>query len=419
MGEQQQTRSPSIAGLDSGAVPDWLTPETIERVRAAESRPFSSAEYEQRIARVRWRMLRLGLDALIVFRPSSVEYLCGFHTAETAPQPLVVTEDSTALYLPDLELGRAVTSTRSTNLVFTGYADALQSLRQFLEHAVAKLPAAARVGVETEQVTTPPVVLGVLAESGATVVNANYLVERERLVLSTAELRYVEQAAAITQAGEEAAVAEASKRGGSDASVAAAIAAALTARANSQSAWGPVVVTGARAGIPHSSFVGQPLGSGPTFLEFAGTHHRYHAPVMRTLIFGQPSPEDQRLIDLARTMVAAVLEHARPGVPCSQVAARATAALGPLPDDVVFHRLFGYPVGLAHKPHWMDGLPFHLATGNEAELREGMVFHIPASFRRFGRAGVGLSQTFVVESNGARVLTHGPAEVTDLAGHAA
>jgi hypothetical protein len=43
-----------------------------------------------------------------------------------------------------------------------------------------------------------------------------------------------------------------------------------------------------------------------------------------------------------------------------------------------------------------------------------MVFHIPGSFRRFGRSGVGLSQTFVVERDGARALTHGAAELLDV-----
>ena len=43
-----------------------------------------------------------------------------------------------------------------------------------------------------------------------------------------------------------------------------------------------------------------------------------------------------------------------------------------------------------------------------------MVFHIPACFRAFGRQGVGLSQTFVVEDGRARVITHGPAEVIHI-----
>jgi Xaa-Pro aminopeptidase len=245
-------------------------------------------------------------------------------------------------------------------------------------------------------------------------VNGNYLVERERLVLSSAELRCVERAAAVTEAGVRAAVTEATRAEATDSSVAAAIASALISPADSASAWGPVVVTGDRAGIPHSSWLGHALATGPTFMEFSGTDHRYHAPVMRTVVRGRLDAEDRRLAGLARTAVASVLDNAKAGVPCSQVALRASKALGRLPEDVVFHQLFGYPVGLAHKPHWMDGVPFHITVGNHEPLREGMVFHIPGSFRRFGRSGIGLSQTFVIEPDGARVLTHGPADLIEL-----
>ncbi len=62
----------------------------------------------------------------------------------------------------------------------------------------------------------------------------------------------------------------------------------------------------------------------------------------------------------------------------------------------------------------MDGAPFHITTDNPEPLREGMAFHMPGSFRFFGNVGVGLSQTFVVEKTGARVLTHGAAKIIQL-----
>jgi Xaa-Pro dipeptidase len=88
--------------------------------------------------------------------------------------------------------------------------------------------------------------------------------------------------------------------------------------------------------------------------------------------------------------------------------------MGTLEDEIIFHYNFGYPVGVAHPPTWMDGAPFYITTGNHSPLEEGMVFHVPASFRAFGTAGVGLSHTFVVEKDGTRVLTHGKAEVIDV-----
>lgn len=381
---------------------------------AAEELPFAAVEYEHRLAAVRRRMSEASLGAMVVFRPSSVEYLCGYHTAETTPQPLLVTDTDTVLYVPDLELGRALASSRVGTVVYCGYAGALRGLETFLDHAVSVLPGRARVGIELGHAATPPQAVALLRDRDVDLVDGQHLVENVRLVLSEAEIRCVEQAALHTRAGVDAAVAEAAAANATDSSVAAAVAAALFASANSASAWGPVVATGRRAGIPHSSWDHRPLSAGTTFLEFAGAHHRYHAPVMRTLSRGRPDANDRRLADLSTTALAAVLEGVRPGVTCAQVADRAVAALGRLPDDVVFHQLFGYPVGLAHKPHWMDGAPFYLTSDNNEPLQAGMVFHVPASFRSFGDSGVGLSQTFVVEEDGARILTHGAAEFLEL-----
>ncbi|WP_245900477.1 M24 family metallopeptidase [Prauserella shujinwangii] len=404
---------PTIAGLGDGPGPRWLTEDAAAAVAAAEQRPFADAEYERRLRGVRDRMAEAGVDALFVFRPSSIEYLCGYHTAETTPQPLLVTGSDTTLYVPDLELGRALASSRVNQIVYCGYTDALRGLGAWLTHAVRGLRGGARVGLELRHASTPPVAVRLLRESGAEPVDTEHLVERQRLVLSDAELACVERAAEHTRAGVDAAVTAAREPGATDSSVAAAIACALYGAADSASAWGPVVATGRRGGIPHSTWAGHPL-AGTTFLEFAGTCHRYHAPVMRTLCRGRPGARERLLADLARTALAAVLDTARAGVRCSEVAATAERALGELPGDVVFHHLFGYPVGLAHKPHWMDGAPFHLAEGNDEPLRAGMVFHVPASFRVFGRSGVGLSQTFVVTEHGTRVLTHGAAEPIEL-----
>lgn len=404
---------PVLLRLGGGSRPTWLSAEAAAAAREVDDQPFPDAEYAARLGRVRHAMSEAALDAMVVFRPSSIEYLCGYHTAEKAPQPLLLTASETVLYIPDLEVGRALASARVDQVLYGQYADALRDLESFVDHATGQLSRHARVGVELSHASTPPQAVELLRER-VELVHTDHLVERVRLVLSPQEIRCVEQAAVHTQAGVDAAVAHAREPDATDASMAAAIAAALFARADSASAWGPVVATGRRGSIPHSSWTHRRLSAGTTFLEFSGAHHRYHAPVMRTLVRGRPDATARRLSDLATAALAAVLETARPGVPCSEVAEQANAAIAPLPDDTVFHQLFGYPVGLAHPPHWMDGAPFYLVRDNDEPLRAGMVFHVPASFRSLGRSGVGLSQTFLVTEDGARVLTHGPATMTEL-----
>jgi Xaa-Pro dipeptidase len=407
-------RDRQLRPLGETQAPPWLTDELVTPVEEAEEFPFPEAEYERRLASVRERMAQRDLAAILVFRPSSIEYLCGYHTAETAPQPLLVTETGTYLYILDLEVGRAVTSSRAQQILYCGYADTGTRYRLIAEHVAEVVPRGSRVGLEPQHTSTPPWMIELVGECGLEAVDGGYLVETLKLVLSPAELAYVEEAAVATQRGVEAGVTAAGRPGATDSSVAAAITSALYDQADSPSAWGPVVVSGRRSGIPHSSWKSQPLAEGPAFMEFAGARHRYHAPVMRTVVRGTPSPTAERLAGLATTTLAAVLEEAKPGVTCSEVAERALQAIGPLRDNEVFHYMFGYPVGLAHPPHWMDSAPFYIARDNHVPLRTGMVFHVPASFRSFGEMGVGLSQTFVVEEGGARALTHGPAELVQV-----
>lgn len=411
-GTAQQTKQ-TVRTLDGAEPPAWLTSRRASAVERAEVLPFDDAEYRTRVQRVREAMAAAEVDAVLVFRPSSVEYLSGFHTAETIPQPLLVTASEMCLMVPDFEVGRALASSWVTDVRCFRYATAHRALSAIAQQVAELVPGSARVGIEVEHQGTPPRVVELLREAGVRVVPGNALVERVRLVLSPAEIRCVEQAAVHTQWGVDAAIEAATVEGTTDSALAAAIAAALRREANSVSAWGPTVATGARAGVPHSTSAAVPLADA-TFIEFSGAHHRYHAPVMRTLCRGEPAVEVRKLGELAGAALDAVLAAARPGVPCADVARQALAAVGPLPEGVVFHELFGYPVGLAHPPHWMDGAPFSITVDNQEPLEAGMVFHMPGSFRSFGEAGVGLSQTFVVEQSGTRVLTHGVAELIEL-----
>jgi Xaa-Pro dipeptidase len=404
----------NLSGLGSTPAPAWLDTPGAAGVPDLEPLPFPAAEYQGRIGRVRDQLAQAGVAAVIVFRPSSVEYLCGYHTMERVPQPLLLTQTDTYLYVPDLEVGRAMTSSLAHNVLYYGYAQAHQALTLVAEHVARVLGSDPRIAVEFEHTSTPPQIIELLRNQGVDLVPAGHVVEKLRLVLSPAEIGCVERAAVSTRRGVEAAVRAAGEPGATDSAIAGAIAEALVRDATAASAWGPVVVSGQRAGVPHSSWRNDPISDGPTFLEFAGADHRYHAPVMRTLSRGRPSTDAERLSDLSKTVLDSVLSSAAAGVPCAEVARKATAAVGGLPDDVIFHWLFGYPVGLAHPPHWMDGAPFHITADNREPLREGMVFHVPASFRSFGRASVGLSQTFVVEENGVRILTHGAADLIHL-----
>jgi Xaa-Pro dipeptidase len=215
----------------------------------------------------------------------------------------------------------------------------------------------------------------------------------------------MEKAADATARGVDSAYEAAEEPGVTDSELAAAIGYGLRANADSSAAMDVIISTGRRGGVPHSSFRDVPLADGTTFIEFAGTHHRYHAPVMLT-VARRLDDVARRLERLSQTILEVLLREITPGRRASDVAGAVKAELR-LDRRDIFHFNFGYAIGLAHPPGWLDGAPFSIVAENEATLEPGMAFHIPASMRSFARCGVGLSHAIVLDTTGPRVLTGG------------
>ena len=405
--------SARLVRLGPNPAPPWVTPEAVQYLSLREGLPFEGDEYARRKGRVLEDLERLGADAIVVFRSSSVEYLCGYHTIETVPQPLIVTPSVLQLLVPDPEIGRALVSSNAEEILFCSqFADALSLLAEHLERV---LGAGATVAIEPHDPKMPHAFVDMLLARGLNVVHADFLVERIRLVLSEAEISCMERAGEVTGRGIAAAVEALSASGATDSEVAAAARSAMAREADSGAPLGVIVATGWRGGVVHSNWNRTPVAAGTTtFLEMSGAHHRYCAPLMRTVAHGPLSKRNGRLAQLAHSMLEVVLEEACAGAACSDVATIVLNHLSPLEDWIAFHYTFGYPVGLAHSPTWMDGAPFFITQDNPRPLESGMAFHVPASFRAFGESGVGLSHTILVTEKGGRVLTPGPAEVFQL-----
>jgi Xaa-Pro dipeptidase len=393
--------------------PRWASKDVLDSLDLIEGLPFPPSEYAQRRTNVLRALEKLGADAIVVFRPSSVEYLCGHHTIETVPQPVVVSPSLLQLTVPDPELGRALVSSCAEEVLH--YSQFEDGLGLLAENLVRALGTGARVAIEPLDPKMPARFPELLQDLDLRTIDSHFLVERVRLVLSPEEISFIERAGEVTGRGIEATVEALRSPLATDSSAAAAARAAMARDANSEAPLGVIVATGRRAGIAHSNWNGTRISPGTTtFMEMSGAHHRYCAPLMRTVSHGPLTSRCSRLAELSCTTLETVLREARSGVPCSDVARSAQSELGKLEDWVAFQFTFGYPVGLAHSPTWMDGAPFFISADNPEPLETGMAFHVPASFRAIGEAGVGLSHTILVTEHGTRVLTPGVAEVVGL-----
>jgi Xaa-Pro aminopeptidase len=255
------------------------------------------------------------------------------------------------------------------------------------------------------------------ALAGAELSDPFGIVEGCRLVKSAAEIAYMRQAAALTDAAVLAAY-DALRPGVRDAEVAAVIMDTFYRGGSDTVCWGPIVASGYRAGSAHSSFNGRMIQPGDTvFLELTAEIRRYTAPLMRTAILGRPTAEMERIAEAGAEAVQTILRTARPGVPAQDVARAAGDVLAPVLSGVVFHHNFGYPVGIGYPGTWIETLGFFLRVDNPLPLEAGMVFHLPMSLRRYGEYGINQSHTMLVTEDGAEALTKTPARLQVL--HAA
>lgn len=387
--------------------------EARERIRdaAGEQPAFSRDEHEDRVARAQAAMRRHEVDLLVLFDPQSLGYFTGYSSVNMWDfSALVLPRDAEPrVVLWDFELGRFATSANVGEVyAYPSHSDPMPVLAAALEG----LPGTT-YATDDWSAAVPPAIWSRVLElfSGRELKDGRRVLWETRLYKSPAERSLLREVARMTDTGMravEAALAE----GVADFDLAAAASEAMLRAGSEHFSIQPIVATGARAGIPHSESNGARVVPGEcVFVEIGANRHRYTAPLMRTLVLGDPRPELALLAQTASDTIAAVMRTAAPGIAAKDIAIAGQAIIDADPTEILFHRWFGYPVGFGVPPSWLESLAFQIHAGNEELLTEGMVFHVPLSLRHLGRQGVGLSQSIEITADSAAPLSQIPASL--------
>jgi ectoine hydrolase len=171
----------------------------------------------------------------------------------------------------------------------------------------------------------------------------------------------------------------------------------------------PMLPTGEAAGAPHLTWTDRPFEKGAaTTIELAGAFGRYHAPLARTVMLGEPP---SRLTETAKVIAEAMdatLAAIRPGVEVDavhQAFDRTIRAHGMEKES----RL-GYSIGIGYPPDWGERT-ISVRPGETTPLAEGMALHIIPGMWMDG-FGYEMSEPVVVTESGAARLTNLPQELT-------
>jgi Xaa-Pro aminopeptidase len=230
-------------------------------------------------------------------------------------------------------------------------------------------------------------------------------------VKSDEELAAMREAARISSLGMHAAL-DTVRLGATDNDVAAAAMAEVVRAGGEHFAIVPIVTSGRRSGIPHTTFRRTRLERGdPVFIEVCATYQRYSAPMLRTASVGEPSADIRRAHEACRASVETLIAEIRPGIPAGQVARRAGAAMRAIEPSLLWHGYYGGSNGLSFSPTYSDGGAVAITEQSDDELLPGMTFHASTSLRRLGEFGVTVGETVAVTETGCEVMTAAPREL--------
>lgn len=374
---------------------------------------FPMSEYQRRLTKLREGMQQRELDALLVTTPENITYLTGFESpGHYWFQALVVPLDGEPFTVSRLleVSGVEAYSWIEHNLAYNDDDDQMAVLARRiadfdLDHAT--------LGFEKEcwffTAAQQEQLFGHLPH--VKFVDASGKVEACRLIKSELEIEMIRHAARTTEAGMRAGI-EAVAAGVTENDVAADISYAMIKAGSDWPSIVPFVASGERGAIGHATWRERAIQQGDSvFIEIAGCRRRYHAPMMRTCVVGQPDPELSSAFQVVLDAFQACLDAIKPGAVAADVDTAARSVVAASGFGGTQASRVAYSVGIAVPPDWGEGQILSIKPGEQRTLQANMTFHLLPWVQIPGKGGVGCTETIRVTETGCELLTDLPREL--------
>lgn len=142
----------------------------------------------------------------------------------------------------------------------------------------------------------------------------------------------------------------------------------------------------------------RPIGRGePVMVDIGASYEGYQADASRTVMFGEPTREQQKAWDVVRKAYEVSLEHARPGVRCIELEEKGNGVIRDAGYAVKCR--IGHGVGLGLSFEWPD------LEHETAELEPGMTFCLEPGIFESGLGGLKIEDDLVITETGYELLT--------------
>ena len=323
------------------------------------ARLFSPDEYEGRLARARSALGEAGFGGAVCVAPETLFYLAGYegYTYWTE-QALVLSASGQGAILILRDTDRPLAAETAVIDDVRTYRFGLDDPAQLVRDALSDLEVAeGTIGTEKQSYALPAAYgerLAARLEGSFTVSDCSRLLSRLRVRKSAAELAYVRTAATYARAGSAAAL-TAIRAGATELEVAAAIERGLRDAGSEYSAMPTMVASGPRTAAVHSTPTARVVGWGDQVVVwFAGVEHRYHVTAYRTVQVGDPPKRFHEMYEAAESSLGVVVDNVAIGEPVAGAAQAASAALRATGYGEYQIARWGYGVGIAFPPVWLE-----------------------------------------------------------------
>jgi len=387
---------------------------------------IASEEFAARVDRLREHLEAVGLTGAVLFDNYYVLYYTGFAFIPTErPIAFVVSVDGErAMLVPRLEVEHARGATGIERIAHYEEFPGVPRAETALDGLLAEMGVARSIGADQDGY---PWILGyrgpTLSElAGVEVARISAFVENELAVKSEAEIALIRESAkwanlahrllqTYTRAG--LTETEVTQRASNEATVA--MLQALGPLYRGQNPHFSGAHAGYRGQIGRGSAIPHALANNVVFepgdvLVTGATAPvwGYLSELERTMVIGPPTDEQRRMFEHMVALQDIALEAIRPGVRCCDVD-RAVRAYFDAHDLMPYWRHHtGHTIGLRYH----EG-PF-LDTGDETEIRPGMVFTVEPGLYSPELGGFRHSDTAVVTGDGMELVTYYPRDLESL-----
>lgn len=371
---------------------------------------FPTDEYQKRLHKVKSKMQDAELDCLLVTDRCNLFYLSGYYTFGSGNHACLVIplKEDPILQVVNLEVPTAVVNTWVKDIRISAWQQQDGSGEEIANIVKEKGLENKRLGVETSKNGLLVCIYQTLQAHlpQASFIDSSMLIDKITYVKSPLEIKCMQTAGRYTVKAIESSVAV-TKAGVLDNDIARAGYDGMIAAGSEFMSVQPIVTSGARTSFVHQTYRRVKVENNDiVFLEYSGCHHRYNAPLMRTIVVGKSTDQILRIRDAVQKTLSVIMENAAPGRTFHEVVTHAKKAHASVNDEIYFFGSYGYGVGIGFPPTWGGSL--HIMEGNDQLFLPGMTFHLPIIFCVPGVVGVALSETIAITNDGCETLVKHP-----------